>query len=63
VAKTLRFTVETEFGAAGLRMFAMLQIARMPSALKEDSSHGEYAEKPLRERQPKNSQKKSLDQQ
>jgi hypothetical protein len=63
VAKTLRFTVETGFGAAGPRMFAMLQIAHTPSALKGDSFHGEYVEKLLRERQLKNSQRKLLDQQ
>jgi hypothetical protein len=63
VAKTLQFTVETGFGAAGPRMFAMLQIAHTPSALKGDSFHVEYAGKPLKERQPKNSQKKLLDRQ
>jgi len=63
VAKTLLFTAETGFGAAGLRMFAMLPIAHTPSALKGDSSHEEYVEKPLRERQLKNSRRKLLDQQ
>jgi hypothetical protein len=63
VAKTLRFTAEMGFGAAGPRTFATLQIAHTPSAQKEDSSHVESVEKPLREKQLKNSLKRLLDQQ
>jgi hypothetical protein len=63
VAKTLRFTDGTGFGAAGLRTFATLQIAHTPSAQREDSFHVESAEKLLREKQLKNSLKRLLDQQ
>lgn len=54
VAKTLQFTVETAFGAGGLKIDAMWQIVPTRCALKDDFYPEEYAEKPLKEKHLKN---------
>jgi hypothetical protein len=63
VGKTLPFTVETAYGADGLRIGATWQTVPTLYALKGDSFQEEYAGKQLNEKQLKSSLRKSLGQQ